>query len=432
MYTIQRNIPYTILIFSFILISTTLLHLLQRERFVTNDYISVTELNKYDNTCLQLAIDKGLVDINDMSPESHRRKSILSDFEIARKQQYMLSHTINPSIDACVMTNNTMRLYNTNNGNNRIDQNTCTLHGIGVDNEVIHQQFDTIEPEEFIYPSGCMLSFDGMTKEKLNEILDDTYKVKHYPELKQQKDYEKGIVALAIENDKINAKFKAADDLNKQYSTYYTPDITNDEVVSTCTQRYTDWNDTGDWSYNYLDRHRIQCNENEVLNQYQLEKLGAKARYKYTCCKLDSKPVPRKLKNNVSTDSTPFHDSLQWNTVSLTNHTIGCPQQDLNNANMLRGIILEPQYVNQATANARFHSECIRFDTNGIPNRKMKTTCRRDKTNDTPSSSKFDILSQHNVVCKPDEALVDVGLRSTGTSIYYEYNCCKPEIVSSN
>lgn len=52
-----------------------------------------------------------------------------------------------------------------------------------------------------------------------------------------------------------------------------------------CRDANTGWNDESNSSI-YLDRHRVECNNNEVLTQFKLNRNGAgKFRYDYKCCK---------------------------------------------------------------------------------------------------------------------------------------------------
>ena len=53
----------------------------------------------------------------------------------------------------------------------------------------------------------------------------------------------------------------------------------------TCRTTYTNWNDAGGGNTIYLDRHNVNCNENEAIGAMNLEVDGNKMRYRYTCCK---------------------------------------------------------------------------------------------------------------------------------------------------
>ena len=53
----------------------------------------------------------------------------------------------------------------------------------------------------------------------------------------------------------------------------------------TCRNIMTPLNSWGSGNNIYLDRHDINCNDDEALNQFNLFKTGDQIQYKYSCCK---------------------------------------------------------------------------------------------------------------------------------------------------
>jgi hypothetical protein len=53
----------------------------------------------------------------------------------------------------------------------------------------------------------------------------------------------------------------------------------------------TQWDDEGRGNAVYLDRHNVQCNQNELINRFRLVRNGrGRYRYDYTCCRVDAGP----------------------------------------------------------------------------------------------------------------------------------------------
>lgn len=402
------------------------------EHFELDDYTFVSQNNvPYYNNCIQLASQRGLIDTTSISEKTKDRLSILADMEPARLSQASSSSFISPNINSCILNQSTLQLYNSNSGKNKIDPDTCIMSGQTINNEIIYNTLTPIHGESPIYPKGCMLDLDNLQQDTLNEILDDAYQVKNYGFLKQRKDYEQSMVDLSEQNEKLKIRADLAEELNKQYSQQINTMQMNTDIKKTCQTRFTDWQDVGAWSYNYLDRHNVQCNDNEILSELGLQTSynPNKARFRYKCCKLDSLPIPNRLKENKSSSGTPFQNSLQWNTLSMANHTLSCPGGNNENNSVLKGFRLEPQYINQLESNARFNTQCASFDTLNLPNKKVVTQCRTQRTPSSPGGPTFDVLNKHELSCEDGEGIVNAKLQMDGTNIYYNYACCKPMIT---
>lgn len=419
---------YILYIILFVILLLCLSICSYKESFVTNDYSVVNENGiPSDTSCIRLAIEKGLYDPNETDENARRRKAVLADLETARVPQSLLNSTAYPTIDKCVFNENVLRLYN------GIDPQSCLMNGYTVDNQVIYNQLDTIGLDNPIYPKGCSIDMSTIKKQELNKILDDAYVIKNYKELKKIKDDELQIAQLNTQLQIEKDKLARAEAINRQYSDYI--DNKTDTIESSCVNRVTPWQENGGWRYNYMDRIPILCGDNEVLNSYTLERhptLNNYTHYEYKCCKLDTKPVDGRLKEQVQYNETPFKDAGKWdNILNLTDQPIKCNDVTDRNKSMLKGFRLEPQYLNNGqTNNSRYNVHCTTFNTD-IINKKLRTSCTKKSSNTFPLSGKdqFDILHNVQVGCNEGEGLKDVTLKNYGTEYKYEYYCCRPEII---
>ena len=418
------------------------------EKFISDDYIRISS-GEYptDGSCIQLAAEKGFINTKDTDQKTKERLSILADMEIARIEQTQFDSTVRPNVNACIFTDNAMNMYSTNLGKNKLDKSTCTLTGTTVNNQQVYHQLKPLGMKTNITPNGCMLDMDAITKPELDKFLDDAYHIKNYGDLKQIRDYENAMIELSKQNDDYKARTERAEEINRQYAEQYKLIRTNDRISHRCDTRYTCWQDVDDsWSYNFLDRHgghpperkecNLECKDDEVLNEFALEldtmSKPNKSRYKYRCCKMDSAPVPRKLEETKFEHKAPFQNSLRWDTMALVTQPISCgTPQDKENVNMLKGFVLEPQYINQLESNSRYKTKCSAFNVNTIPNRKVITKCRDRRTRSQPSSKTFNVLSKHAVSCSDGEGITDVQFKSDGFNSYYTYSCCKPEMIET-
>lgn len=418
------------------------------EKFVSDDYIRISS-GKYpeDSSCIQLAIEKNLINTNDIDQKTKERMSILADMEIARIEQTQFDSTIRPNANACVFTDNVMNMYSSNKGKNKLDKNTCTLTGSTVDYKNIYHQLKPTDMTTNITPKGCMLDMDVITKPELNKFLDDAYQIKNYRDMKSIRDYKNAMEDLSKKNDDYKTRTERAEEINRQYAEQYKLIKTDDKISYTCDTRYTCWQDVDEsWSYNFLDRHgghppekkecNLECENDEVLTGFNLEidtlSKPNKTRYKYRCCKLDSAPVPRKIEETSFEHKAPFQNSLKWDTMALVTQPISCGiSSNKKNVNMLKGFALEPQYINQVESNSRYKTKCSAFNVNTIPNRKIVTKCRDSKTRSQPISKTFNILSKHVVSCNDGEGISDVQFKTDGFNSYYTYSCCEPQIIET-
>lgn len=409
------------------------------ETFTWSEYPVISEgLKPPHNSCVNLLASKGWIDMKDKSLKAQERKSIIADMEITRIPQTLFSNTIHPNIDACTFGNDVMSLYYNAKGRNIIDPNTCEMRGITADNVYVNHQLEKISSHSPLNPKGCMINFEGMDKASFEKLVDDAYKLKMYPELKEKKEYRDALIALSENNTKLKNKMSLLEAENNRYNSRRNRekidlgDLDSESITGTCRDAYTQWDEAGGWGFNFLDRHRVKCNDGEVLSKFKLETAyyPDRTRYKYRCCKIDTSPIPRKIKESSKVISTGFENSQMWNTMGLTSHSVKC-QKEGEAQSMLKGFKLESQYVDIVKSNAKYDFECTAHQPYGLINKSIKTTCRKTKTPENDLGPTFNYLDRHDVQCNDGEGISDFALRTDGSRFYYDYTCCKPEIVSN-
>lgn len=397
----------------------------------TLEYTRIADASKPpQNKCIDIITSKGWIDPYDKSTKGKQRLNVLADMEVSKIRQPMHGSFIYPSVDACTIPSEVIDIYyNVNPEKPTIDKTRCDMKGMTANNDVVFYQLTPVDAKSPYNPKGCMVNLDEHDMGSFQQFLDDAYQLKMYPELSEKMDYKNTISVMGQKNDELLNQYKQALNKNKVYEQQMVPSKT-DEIIDICRDVYTDWQDATDWTYNALDKHDVTCAPNEVMSRFQL--LTAyrpdKVRYKYRCCKVDTAPIPKRLKENVITSGTPFQNSQLWNAMGLTSHSLRCPKASENQQSMLKQFKLEPQYVNQVTANARYNYSCSSFDANGIPGGQVVTECRKMKTQADDASPTFNVLDRHDVVCEDGEGISDVGLKSDGTRFYYEYSCCRPKL----
>lgn len=402
------------------------------EGFMLDEYPALAEgIKPPEGSCINLLVGKGWVDLDDDSPGAKERRSIIADMEVARVAQNMFSNTIHPNIHSCAFGKDVIDLYYNAKGSNIIDPETCEMRGVTIDGELIYHQLEKIDSSSPIHPKGCMIDLERTDQRSFEKLTEDAYKLKMYPELKEKNEYKQAVISLSQNNLALKEQFKKyriKDSFGKasDISDYESERIANAE----CRDDYTPWNSAGDWTFNFLDRHSVKCRDGEVLGKFQLETLSSpnRTRYKYRCCKVDTEPIPKKIREEVKSSSTAFNDSLQWNTIALTSQPVECASGERRD--MLRGFNLESQYIDSVTSKAKYNFDCVSHKPYGLVNKQIKTKCRKVTTPVKDNSTTFNALDKHHVECKDGEGISDFVLRTDGAGLYYEYTCCRPEIVA--
>lgn len=153
-------------------------------------------------------------------------------------------------------------------------------------------------------------------KEKVNKPKSSPTQNNNKPDLsknKEDKNNEKGNKPQSSPTKNT----KPQPDLSKYFSTSSFP--------TELYQKTTGWQDVGDWSINYLDRHTINCDSNySAINSFIFEQDSKKhIRFKYSCVKaasISSKCTERKTPLSY----TEFFVKKSLNT--LMKHYVECPK----------------------------------------------------------------------------------------------------------
>jgi len=380
-----------------------------------------------NGSCVNLAAQKGWINPNDESAETKARKEILADFEIARVPQDLFSTTIYPNLEACTIHNNVIDLYYNTKGQNIIDPNTCLMRGVTADDAVVYHQMKRIHDNDPLTPKGCLIDLSTMDRASFNQLVDDAYQLKKYPELRERKEYQKQLDSLLHQNQELQKRYDEAANQMKMSAAKNTNETNITGRV--CEDRYTNWDTSGGWAFNYLDRHNVKCNNDEVLTKFKLESAYQpdKTRYKYRCCKVESGSKDYAAMN-TSAKTTPIQDALNWNTKGLESHPIDCHE-----TGTLQQFVLESRYDNKNGCAkppcAKYNYTCASFEPTGQNDKKVATKCRHVKTEMNQMEPTFNYLDRHEVACNDGEAINGFALKSDGKGkMMYEYSCCKPVI----
>lgn len=387
-------------------------------------YNNVATLIPENNSCLKLLYEKGWLSSSDTSHASNARKDVAADMEVARVPMALNNSVIYPDVNACVLGSERARIYRGLNADN------CVMRDVTAAGNAVYHQLTPVSNSSFVTPKGCMASLDD--KAGFMQFLDSAYQMKNYDSIKAQIDSNSAIVGLTNQNVALQNQYSQAVDTAKLYKQQLDQlkgqmGATGvDRVESTCKNRFTDWNNVGDWSYNFLDRHDVKCGPGERLTQFQLQtgRTPAQARYQYTCCALDSTPVKGKVGEKVEPRATAFKDTMNWNTISLANHNVVCPGDSV-----IKGFKLDSKYNGPMTSHARLSYSCGHYNVNALPGKRIQMQCRNATSMADTSGPRFDVLDSHNIKCEDDEALKAYALKSDGANFYYEYTCCKPTLV---
>lgn len=115
--------------------------------------------------------------------------------------------------------------------------------------------------------------------------------------------------------------------------------IRSDSITLPVNVQYTEWNQTnGDYSTNFLDRHNVQCPKNFALAGFQLErneKNSSRIRYKFECIPIQSSCCKSK--------QTSFNDINNNESSYLDRHAMDV-RDSLNNQ-VITGFKLNTKYA---------------------------------------------------------------------------------------
>lgn len=85
----------------------------------------------------------------------------------------------------------------------------------------------------------------------------------------------------------------------------------NKSIKNKCQSKSTEWKKESD-SFTYFDEHDVQCNSDEAITQFKLQRnKKGKFRYNYTCCKPSLAPVPPPPPPRIPPAKKTFQSNIQ-------------------------------------------------------------------------------------------------------------------------
>jgi|UniRef100_A0A6C0BET1 hypothetical protein len=437
-----------IVLFVILLVLVAVMHTWKVSKEAFNEYQHLfSNMIPDRNSCIKILEEKGWFNPNDTSLKNKERKSIIADFETTRVAQPLYSSVIFPHVEACTIANDVIDLYNNNRGVNIIDKDTCVMKGNTVDNKLVYHKMTPVESSSVYHPKGCMIELDKMNKKEFYNLIDDAYQLKMYPELLEKKEYKVALIELTKKKERMQQQYNHLLELGRagKFVDWWKARRTNKSTTSweggdcdagddsleigmtaSCKDKYTAWNDANQWQYNYMDRHNMQCDSGEVISGIQLETRYRpnRMRYKYRCCKMDTTPIPGKIQNRNNTGYTAWRPAYNWNAIGLTQHRIECP-----NNGLLNEVEMKSQDNGFNDRKTRYNYGCAEPHYTGIDKKKIDLSCRQVKSKSITNAPSFDAINQLPLKCEDGEGLSSFGLQTDGNQMFYQYSCCRPNVV---
>jgi len=173
-----------------------------------------------------------------------------------------------------------------------------------------------------------------------------------------------------------------------------------------CTTKYTGWNSRGGGNAVYLDRHRMQCGSNEVVNMFHLLRSGNNIRYQYKCCNV----IPNILSYRGT--NTGYQYNGGGNIVYLDRLSPSCNKGIMGRIHLYR-----------SGNNWRYQFSC------GYASQSL--TCHSYSTSFTADGGgKVEYLDRQTVTCPYGWGVSSFHLnRNSGHNrVRYSYKCCVPSV----
>jgi hypothetical protein len=175
----------------------------------------------------------------------------------------------------------------------------------------------------------------------------------------------------------------------------------------------TPFNDEGGGNTIFLDRHNIDCGDNNGIKSFHLTRKGdGNFRYEYSCSApfVDGNNITSTEVKGPMYKSTGFNDVGGGSSIFLDRHQLDCGED---------GAITQFQLANNDTSKYQYNYKCIKMGTPMTS--RMVTTPAND---DGGGSALF--LDRHDVVCADDEVMNYFTLyRPSDNQIAYKYRCSK-------
>jgi hypothetical protein len=181
---------------------------------------------------------------------------------------------------------------------------------------------------------------------------------------------------------------------------------------STCTDTETQNDDMGDKSTYNLDRLDVDAGKNRIISGFKLNSSGDNQwNYSFQSC-----GVPDKIRSYYDSGC----DSESSGSIfALTKHKVSCDEKHAISQFQLRRENGQIRYDYKCIYSIQISDECTSYST----------AVNETRTSDSNKSGNY--LDRHNVNCPLGSVLSAFQLmRSGSTSIYYDYKCCKANIVA--
>ena len=352
-----------------ILILVSILHWLESRR--TREHFESTVLydpGEVTENCLKYVVaDKGWkldygipAPTSEQEQEARRKKieqrtDVISQFQAIKSPAYSIWGQKFHYSDACMLRPESMMQFDA-------DKGVCSIEGKVLADTTVNKygrkdvlkkkvQLDTPETfrsvtklnEQQMEPNdGCILS--TTEKEEFFRKVDEIAAIKTFEE-------DNKVNLLLEENNRVaekvaleqEQKIQAQNEVSR-LQTY----LNNATLVEKCRDVNTQPNNWGGGSFNYLDRHDVRCNDNEVLQRAKLSTDGKQIYYDMKCCSINTNVGENARFHTVEDKNTPDvsvgRTSRGWDARSLYNNvTQTTPKCDGTNR-YLNGFHLNSRY----------------------------------------------------------------------------------------
>lgn len=192
-------------------------------------------------------------------------------------------------------------------------------------------------------------------------------------------------------------------------------------LVPNCSARTTTYNDDGGGKYNYLDRHNVQCGDDEILSGFKMNTQNGVINYDYKCCQ------PKTLDNHIKPKmeekkETPQHQSdKDFQKIWDSKHSLECDGY-INSMNLNVEKKSRINYDKYNYTCSKMHKDFSK------DRRKLDVVCEDKSTKFMPTNNGIYNLQYMNVECEDGAGIKDLKMVKQGNTFGYNYKCCKPYI----
>lgn len=341
----KESLLVTLVVVVFLMVSLILYRTLSRGVREHFDSTVLYDPNEITENCLNYVIaqkgwklDYGIpAPTNEQEQEAKQkrvaqRNDIISQFQAVKSPAYSIWGQKFFYSDACMLRPESLPQFDA-------DRATCSIEGkvlsdTTVNNygrkDVVKKTVKLDTPESFrnitklneknMEPSdGCIL--DTHNKDTFFRKIDEIASMKNFFE-------DNKMNLLEEDNKRINEKVEIEKRQKEQAQNEVSrlqPYLNTSYLVEKCRDLNTQPNDWGGGSLNYLDRHDVRCNDNEVLQRARLTTDGRSIFYNMRCCSIGTNVGENARFHTVEDKTTPNIDVSKtrrgWDARSLYKYT---------------------------------------------------------------------------------------------------------------